>query len=399
MACIGGNPEILKYLLAMPDVEVNLPGTAGKTPLDVALENSRGALVSLLAQDPRVVITPPQLRPIIATTTVTVADEEEVRKSMEEADAGLWTTMVFAACQMGHADLVALLLQKAAVDVNCRNRQGLTLLQSAARSDSLRVARMLLGRPEVDVNLRTKSTESPLYTAARAGSVQVFRLLLHDRRVKLEQGSSAVKSVVGLACEKGNEGILWELAFSSRFDLNASMVKHSVTAVPLWVVASKGQLASVKTLLAAPREIITSPPSSGGGGGGGYRIADRARETGHDAIADVIEEYEVNRGEVQRRLRNELGLGRSLAAVLYATVVMVCDGYFQLVIVSGFASGQASDGVTATGVSDSLARRFLGIVTRLPMELQMVVCNQVYGLPDESILPELREAGFTMCAL
>ena len=38
--------------------------------------------------------------------------------------------------------------------------------------------------------------------------------------------------------------------------------------------------------------------------------------------------------------------------------------------------------------------RFFKIVMRLPMELQMVICNRVYGLTADIIPHEKREAGF-----
>ena len=389
-ACMGGDPDTVRDILAMDEVDVNKPGLQGRVPLQVALDYFRSEAAMVLVNDPRVVVDPPQLRPFILGD-LQLAQEE---LASAEVDLALWTSFFFASNQMGHLHLVNLLLAHTLANVNCKGPGGVTLLQCAAKTATVSAVRMLLTLPGIDVNYRTKSSESPLFSAARSGSTQAFRLLLHDPRVKVEWGSSAVKSVAGLGCEKGQEKILWELALSPRVDLNASIVKHSAIMVPLWMVASKAQLASVKALLASPKEIRTSHEGQG--------IVDRLRDkpfkvTDHQAIIDLIGEYEANPGKVRRRLWHELQLEGDLAALLFATTVMVCDGYLELV---GPSSGVTEASGKKEVASDTLAnqaRRFFCMITKLPMELQMVVCNQVYGLAEDTIPASQREGGFVVC--
>lgn len=49
-------------------------------------------------------------------------------------------------------------------------------------------------------------------------------------------------------------------------------------------------------------------------------------------------------------------------------MVLLCDGYLKLL-----------------GDDSSPAHRFFKMAARLPMELQMVVCNRAYGSPKDSI--------------
>ena len=65
-------------------------------------------------------------------------------------------------------------------------------------------------------------------------------------------------------------------------------------------------------------------------------------------------------------VRKRFGLLDELAAGVYALIFFLCDGLLQLKPPAG-----AGAGATAT--------RFFGIASKLPMELQMVLCLRAVG--------------------
>jgi ankyrin repeat protein len=96
--------------------------------------------------------------------------EAEVNLVENEMTALLW------ACQLGRADLAALLLG-AGANPNLAAAEGETPLHIAAFEGSEPCVRLLL-QNGADVNARTELGKTPLMNAAQAGSLSVLRTLL-----------------------------------------------------------------------------------------------------------------------------------------------------------------------------------------------------------------------------
>jgi len=74
-------------------------------------------------------------------------------------------------------------------------------------------------------------------------------------------------------------------------------------------------------------------------------------------------------------------------------VVLLCDGYFSLLAESGGNNQLMSEG-SSFGQLNSMengrkARKFFEIMGKLPMDLQMVICNRIYDLQETIIRPRL----------
>lgn len=85
----------------------------------------------------------------------------------------------------------------------------------------------------------------------------------------------------------------------------------------------------------------------------------------------LIERYANDPDETRRDIRKELGgYEEEDATVVFLTIVLCTDGYYDL------------------GQYENPARRFFRICLTLPMELQMVISNRLYGLGAD-IIPSL----------
>ena len=85
-------------------------------------------------------------------------------------------------------------------------------------------------------------------------------------------------------------------------------------------------------------------------------------------IRELLKRYEANPTQCRFDLQVEEGRARPSATILFVDVVMVSDGQKRL-----------RDEVS------SKAARFYRICARLPMEVQMVVCNRVHGIVADAI--------------
>jgi len=151
----------------------------------------------------------------------------------------------------------------------------------------------------------------------------------------------------------------------------------------------------VQHLLASGKEIDTEMRSTfnnktaaeqGRGMGTAAKGADETEEayerskTNGPLCADLIDEYERDPVAVRHRLRRQPGLRESFIAHLFALVVFHSDSFV----------------VINERLAHSDTQRFFRICTRLPLEVQMIICNQAFGSPKDIILSRDSEPCFQL---
>jgi len=77
----------------------------------------------------------------------------------------------------------------------------------------------------------------------------------------------------------------------------------------------------------------------------------------------VLERFIANQVQTRHELRERLGGLDALAAEVFALTVFLCDDLLQLKL-------------APTTITSSAATRFFTIASKLPMELQMILCHR-----------------------
>jgi len=236
-----------------------------------------------------------------------------------------------AAVQSGNAKKVAeLIRQDPGFKVNMdQDEYGYTLLHHAC-VDSYRsaVIPLLLAHPDIDVNVKDKYGGTPFYYACY-GRTACIREMLKDSRVKVNEPD-----------------------------------KFGQT--PLWYAAYHGSLDIIKLWIASGREMDLGKP-------GDVEKTDAigvAMKYGKTEVATLLERFKSDAAKTRHAVRVELGFLDDLAAEVFALVVFVSDGLLHV-----------NDSTTTTP-----AARFFSIATRLPLELQIVLCHRQVG-SDKEIIP------------
>jgi len=98
------------------------------------------------------------------------------------------------------------------------------------------------------------------------------------------------------------------------------------------------------------------------------------------ACADLIDEYERDPAAVRNRLRRQPGLREYYIGHLFALVVFHSDSFV----------------VVNEKTAHSCTKRFFRIASRLPLDLQMVLCNLIFGSPKDIIPLRDSEPGFQL---
>jgi len=108
-----------------------------------------------------------------------------------------------------------------------------------------------------------------------------------------------------------------------------------------------------------------------------------ARDKRRLQVVTLLERFKVNPTRARHEVQVKLGMLAELAAEIYALAVFLCDGLLRLR--SGFRASNPTV-------------RFLTIAKRLPMKLQMILCNRAMCLAKDSMLPKDSEAALKSLA-
>ena len=103
-------------------------------------------------------------------------------------------------------------------------------------------------------------------------------------------------------------------------------------------------------------------------------------------VVSLLERSMANPAQTRHEVRGKLGVLDALAAELFAVVVFLSDDLLQ------------PRPALATIIAASAATRFFAITSKLPMELQMILCHRVVGSMKQNILYKDSEVAFKSLA-
>jgi len=310
-------------------------------------------------------------------------DSEVMSKSKEEI---LWQ-----ACTDGDLEVAKELADNPAVNVNWGDPEyGRGPFYRACFYGKTNVVGYLMRNPRVDVMKPNKNGATSLFLACQEGHPEVVSLLLADPRIDPNMAMNNGTTPFSVACQEGHPEVVSLLLADSRLDPNKP---DNGQSTPLWQASQYGHLVIVQHLLASEREIDTRTRSSfnnttaaeqGRGMGTRRKENDETEEVFRRSLdcgplcADLIDEYERDPTAVKNRLRCRPGLREFFIGHLFALVVFHSDNFV----------------VTNEKTAGSFTKRFFKIVSQLPLDIQMVLCNRIFESPKDIILSRDSEAWF-----
>ena len=143
---------------------------------------------------------------------------------------------------------------------------------------------------------------------------------------------------------------------------------------PLFWAAFKGRLDVIKWWIASGREMDLGEP-----GQWQTDAIGEAKDVAETEVVALLERFKENPEETMHQVRLKLGLVDEMAAEMFAMVVFVSDGLLQ---------------VTQRNQSTTAAAKFFSIVSRLPLELQIMLCYRLVGSSKEIIHGKDSEMAF-----
>ena len=249
------------------------------------------------------------------------------------------------------SEVSSLLRDHPGINVNWTNEDGWTALHTALLEGHVEVAKLLLAHPKIEVNLKSDDGQTPILRGCWNGQMSVVQVLLKDPRVDVTLDDDRERTP------------LW---FASRDD------QHEVIE---WLIASGRDLGDVK-----------NKKGNEWGKDKVFTALEIARKCKRTEIVSVLERFLANPALTRHELRVKLGVLDVLAAEVFALTVFLCDDLLHLKPVPHPAATPNPAAAAAT--------RFFAIASKLPMELQMILCHRAYGSMKQNILRKDSEAAF-----
>jgi len=235
------------------------------------------------------------------------------------------------------------------LDINARlSKKRHTLLHFMSRHNIVDMAQAIIEYPGTDVNVTDSQNRTPLLIACRETNSEIIQLLAKDKRTDFQK------------CDKQGRTPLWTLARYGREDLIIYLIASGKPLNPMQEGACE---------IEGSHDALHIAAAWG-----------RRESTG---LIYMLCNYPVL---TTHNVRVKLGCKEQLAADLFSVVVFVSDNLL-------------TEKQNLTRSSNKRVLRFLKITRRLPMEMQMIVCNMAVDLKKDSIPSQVSEPAFLTLAM
>jgi hypothetical protein len=254
---------------------------------------------------------------------------------------------------------------------------------------------LLHRRPDVLVDKGNALEQKPFYLACDNGHSAVVKYLLNDPRINPNDSPAFLQtSPLFVACDHAFIGIIKILLTDPRIKVNEGILNQSTSLhdllikdryEALWWLFTTDEI--IDTRFCGPRfyyTLIDSCVFDKNGVEEGDVFTDCLYPTPRDfrrSFYYFLKRYQKDPREARWIVMTDKLRRNYFSGLLFALVVFISDDY---------ATRRAPDA--------SNSHRFIGICIRLPIELQMVICNRVYRSTRDVIMACYSEHGFQWLA-
>lgn len=283
-----------------------------------------------------------------------------------------------AVCDRDEIAVKALLTAYPNIDVNWTpspEYRKTTMLHKAAMLDVPNIVDILLKHRDVDINAMTTFAvaSTPFSLACVHGRVETVKVLLRDPRLDVNRGYDTLNPDDGVN------------------PLRITVINGHLDIIRHWIVSDVALPINpdYDELIEAAVELSNRPNYS----------------NQYKNIAQLLSDYKSG-PRAQQRIRREFKLRFGLldadASDIYTLTIFLCDGLLSLTIgnsdiVNGTVSVTVNNTVGPNKERDNTTR-FFNIASRLPMELQMLICYLAADVMKDNITSTASEAAFRRLA-
>ena len=256
------------------------------------------------------------------------------------------------------------------------------LFNAARNGDVEEVMSLLRDHPEINVNLECGNRYTALHIASLRGCHGAVKLLLSHPGINVNMKDKYGSTPLSFGCLRAHVSVVEVLLKDPRVDIRlGDYMGHT----PLWQASCRGHCKVIEWLVASGRDLGENKKGKFGWNEKGYTALEIARKENETEAVTLLERFIDNPTQTRHEFRVKHGVLDALAAEVFALTVFLCDDLLRL-------KPALTDTTTAS------ATQFFTIASKLPMELQMMLCHRVVGSRKQNILHKNSEAAFKSLA-
>lgn len=268
-----------------------------------------------------------------------------------------------------------------------------SLWRACERCNLPEVRRLLQAHPDLDVNWGNYECYdfTPLHIACTRGDPTIITELLHHPCIDVNRLDANDMSPFMLSCQVGRVKPLRALLPDHRVNLNLFTPRGSTG---IWYASCFGKVQAVMAIIASGRDVNLQTKGKHYDGRM-LTAAGIAQVNKQPDLAKLLADFEENQEKMRFEAKLSLGQRECLSSHLFALTVLYSDQYLALVAPSSTSSSSTATATEeAAAPQEEKAARFFRVITRLPLELQMIVCNRVFRLARDLISTKDSEPAF-----
>ena len=372
--CQSGNVSLLREILEREDIEINTwhdptPLYPRVTSLWIACLHNHTEAAKLLLQDPRIDLRSSCMIERVWVLRIAMQNNliEIAMMIIKRPDfrASLYCkidrfSVWHYATQKGMFEIVNLLLDKLDSfelnQLNNLNQSGFFL--ACACSGDPKTVKLLLQDERIELNRSDKSGQTPFSAACEAGHLEVIKLLLKDKRIQLVHMKYSGPHFYR-ACMIGNAKVVELLIDDPRIDIHLG---DEYNNSPFFIAIYHNRLPVIATFVRYHKV-----PNLGS-----------LNLQGFSNIKPETMEYLNLYREDKNHFTMECKRMYHDDGDIMALVILLCDDYLEI-----------SSLLIEKTKRDLKTLRFLQIMKRLPLQLQMITCKRVYLNKEDYYTPSM----------
>ncbi|XP_046570765.1 ankyrin repeat domain-containing protein 50-like, partial [Haliotis rubra] len=223
-ACLGGDVEVVKYVLSQNMLDINSRVQCGRTAVMLAAEHGHKDVVELLVDKEASVSLVDETGDNVLHCACRGGDVEVVKyilsKNRVDIDrrGSKKMTPIMVARHCGHKEVVELLVSKTA-DGSLKYYNHKTMLHSACWEGNMEVVKYVLSQNIVDINSR-RWKKTPVMVAADRGHTELVEVLV-ENGAKLSLVCDDGSNILHLACKGGHLEMVKYVLSLNAVDINS----------------------------------------------------------------------------------------------------------------------------------------------------------------------------------
>ncbi len=249
IAVRGDKKEMVEFLLSQPNLELDEEKgiyLGRDFIITWAIEKGYTKVIELLLKKTGMDVNAKIDKKSLLYLAIENKKIESVRFLLSQPNINIDNSLLHEAVRFGSLNIIEELLKQKDIDVNVKDKSGITPLFWAVTSGRKDIANLLLQQTGIDKSAAIiLDRKDPLYNAVFSGNLEVVQNLIKQSSEKINARDTNTRTLLHIAAEKGYTEIVQELLNQDCIDIYAKTYSYGYTPLDLAIKKEHTEIAKL----------------------------------------------------------------------------------------------------------------------------------------------------------